>query len=116
MNESLQVLRRLANVIDQRYRQRPPDSYTTLLFNSGPENIVAKFSEEAAELVEAAREEKGPQGAGRAERVRDEAADVLFHLLVLLRDAQVPLDDVCQELVRREGQSGLTPPPPSDPS
>ncbi|MDH3716912.1 MAG: phosphoribosyl-ATP diphosphatase [Planctomycetota bacterium] len=102
MNESHQMLTRLANVIDQRFQQRPDDSYTTLLFNSGLENIVAKFGEEAEELVEAAR--ATPQ---RHARVTHEAADLLFHLLVLLRACEVSLDDVCDELARREGQSGL---------
>jgi phosphoribosyl-ATP pyrophosphohydrolase len=102
MNESHQVLTRLANVIDQRFQQRPDDSYTTLLFNSGLENIVAKFGEEAAELVEAAR--ATPQ---RHAQVTHEAADLLFHWMVLLRACQVSLDDVCDELARREGQSGL---------
>jgi phosphoribosyl-ATP pyrophosphohydrolase len=102
MNESHQVLTRLANVIDQRFQQRPDDSYTTLLFNSGLEDIVAKFGEEAGELVEAAR--ATPQ---RHVQVTHESADLLFHLLVLLRACEVSLDDVCGELARREGQSGL---------
>jgi phosphoribosyl-ATP pyrophosphohydrolase len=102
MNESHQVLARLANVIDQRFQQRPDDSYTTLLFNSGLENIVAKFDEEAEELVEVAR-----ATARRPARVTHEAADLLFHLMVLLRACEVSLDDVCRELARREGQSGL---------
>ena len=102
MNESHQVLTRLANVIDQRFQQRPDDSYTTLLFNSGLEDIVAKFGEEAGELVESAR--ATPQ---RHARVTREAADLLFHWMVLLRACEVSLDDVCGELARREGQSGL---------
>ena len=102
MNESHSVLTRLATVIDQRFLQRPGDSYTTLLFNSGLENIVAKFREEAEELVKAARTTEE-----RHQRVTHEGADLLFHLTVLLRACDVSLDDVCSELARREGQSGL---------
>ncbi|NIL96630.1 MAG: phosphoribosyl-ATP diphosphatase [Planctomycetales bacterium] len=102
MSDPQQVLSRLADVIDRRYRERPDGSYTTLLFNSGLANMVGKFAEEAAELVEAAA--AVPQ---RGERVRHEAADLLFHLLVVLRACQVSLDDVWAELARREGQSGL---------
>jgi phosphoribosyl-ATP pyrophosphohydrolase len=66
------------------------------------EKIVGKFREEAEELAEEAC--STPQ---RQQRITHEAADLLFHLLVLLRACDVSLDDVCDELARREGQSGL---------
>ena len=80
MNDSTTVLARLAAVIEQRKANPPARSYTTQLLQGGVDKIGAKVREEAEEVVEAAREEGD---AGRAHLVR-EAADVIYHLLVLL--------------------------------
>ena len=90
-------------VIEDRKRTRPEKSYTTRLFDGGVAKIGAKVTEEAAEVVEAAGE---PGDAGRDHTVR-EAADVLYHLLVLLALRDIPLAAVEDELARRFGISGL---------
>jgi phosphoribosyl-ATP pyrophosphohydrolase len=90
-------------VIEDRKRTLPAKSYTTKLFEGGIPKIGAKVIEESAEVVEAAGE---PGEAGRDHTVR-EAADVLYHLLVLLAQREITLVDVEQELGRRFGISGL---------
>jgi phosphoribosyl-ATP pyrophosphohydrolase len=78
-------------------------SYTARLLAGGVAKIGGKVAEEAAEVVEAAAE-SGPDG--RAHTVR-EAADLVYHLLVLLRARDIPLADVEAELARRFAMSGL---------
>ena len=66
----------------------------------GPEQCAAKFGEEAVEaIIEAVK--------GDRDRLISEAADVLYHLLVMLAAREVTLDQVMAELERREGQSGI---------
>jgi phosphoribosyl-ATP pyrophosphohydrolase len=91
-------------VIEDRARRRPRHSYTTQLLEGGLEAIGAKVCEEAAELVEAAgavRREGGPKA------VVHEAADLVYHMLVLLGYCGIRLADVEAELTRRFGVSGL---------
>ena len=90
---SLAALERLRAVIDERARARPEGSYTTRLL--GDENLrLKKLGEETAELVIAlARED--------AERIPEEAADLLYHLLVALRGAGVELGTVLEALEAR---------------
>lgn len=89
--------------LDQRIAERanmPPElSYTSSLLEVGIERCAKKFGEEAAELLIASvtKDKRGTVA---------EAADVLFHLLVLLRSANVTLDEVMDELAKRTGQSG----------
>lgn len=78
----------------------PDESYTAKLIGRGMEKCAQKLGEEATEAVIAA------VTGHRAELVK-EAADVLFHLLVVLRAADVPLGEVMAELDGRTGQSGL---------
>lgn len=78
-------------------------SYTAKLLAGGVAKIGPKVTEEAAEVVEAAAE---PGEAGREHTIR-EAADVLYHLMVLLAVRGVKLDEVESELARRFGMSGL---------
>jgi phosphoribosyl-ATP pyrophosphohydrolase len=75
-------------------------SYIAKLSQSGRARIAQKLGEEATETVIAAM-------TGDAEKLTGEAADLLFHLLILLTDGGVTLADVTAELERREGQSGL---------
>ena len=75
-------------------------SYTKSLLDQGPARVAKKFGEEAVELVIAAVE-------GGHQPIVGESADVLYHLLVLLESAGVPLADVLAELGRRTAQSGL---------
>ena len=90
--------------LDQRIAQRATasadESYTAKLLAGGVERCAKKFGEEAAEIIISAvtNDKKGTEG---------EASDVLYHLLVLLRAAGVPLSDVMAQLERRTAQSGL---------
>ena len=86
--------------IGERSGASPDESYTARLLRDGPDRCARKFGEEAVELIVSAvsRDKEGLTG---------EAADVLYHLLVLLKAADITLDDVMAELERRTGQSGL---------
>lgn len=87
------VLVELSDVIADRDRERPEGSYTTELLQD-PDHAAAKVREEADELVEAAGDESG-------DRVAEEAADLLYHVLVLLRTRGVDLADALDVLRRR---------------
>jgi phosphoribosyl-ATP pyrophosphohydrolase/phosphoribosyl-AMP cyclohydrolase len=89
------ILTRLAATIARRANQRPADSYTAQLLDRGLPKISQKVGEEAIELVVAANAETD-------ERLASEAADLLYHLLVLLQARGVPLDAVWRELETRE--------------
>ncbi|HEX4128885.1 MAG TPA: phosphoribosyl-ATP diphosphatase [Pirellulales bacterium] len=97
------VLDELMQVVVDRKRNPSPKSYTCQLLAGGVERIGAKVVEEAAEVVDAAAEAGDD---GRAHTVR-EAADVLYHLWVLLAAREIPLAEVEAELARRFGISGL---------
>ncbi len=88
------VLPRLEAVIAQRRRTMPPGSYTAHLLAGGVDAIGAKVREEAEEVVRAARAESD-------DRVAEEAADLLYHLLVLLAGRGVPLARVLDVLAAR---------------
>lgn len=90
-------------VIEDRKAHPSDQSYTNRLLDGGIAKIGAKIVEEAAEVVEAAGE---PGDEGRRHTVR-EAADVVYHLFVLLGFREIPLADVEAELARRFGISGL---------
>ncbi len=89
----------LSRLIANRAAASADKSYTRSLLDSGTARIAKKFGEEAFEAAIAAVER---DGAG----LKAEAADVLYHLLVLLQDGGVPLQDVIEELARRTQQSG----------
>jgi phosphoribosyl-ATP pyrophosphohydrolase len=94
------TLERLAEVIASRKGADPDTSWTAKLLSKGPEKCAEKFGEEAVEaIVEAVK--------GDRERLTSEAADVLYHLLVMLASRDVALSDVLAELDRREGRSGI---------
>ena len=79
----------------------PDSSWTAKLLAQGPEKCAEKFGEEAVEaIIEAVRNDKAA--------LTSEAADVLYHLLVMLAARDVPLSDVMQVLASRQGTSGLT--------
>jgi phosphoribosyl-ATP pyrophosphohydrolase len=90
----------LSHLIASRARADADSSYTRTLLDSGVARIAKKFGEEAFEAAIAAVQ-------GDREALRAEAADVLYHLLVLLQAGGVPLQDVVEELARRTRQSGL---------
>lgn len=97
------VLARLMRLIHERKATRPAHSYTTQLLDGGIERIGAKVLEEAGELVEAARSPSDEQG----KQVVHEAADLIYHLLVLLAACDRDLVEVEGELAKRFGVSGL---------
>ena len=88
------LLSRLAGVIEARAAERPEGSYTARLLDGGIPAVSQKVGEEAVELVVAANAEDDA-------RVEAEAADLLYHLLVLLKVRGVPLDAVLRELETR---------------
>lgn len=88
------VLGELESLIASREMERPEGSYTTYLFDKGVDKILKKVGEEAAEVIIAAKNRSH-------EELRYEAADLLFHLLVLLREQKLPLDAIMQELQKR---------------
>jgi phosphoribosyl-ATP pyrophosphohydrolase len=94
------TLERLAATIASRKGADPETSWTAKLLAKGPEKCAEKFGEEAIEaIVEAVK--------GDRTRLTAEAADVLYHLLVMLASRDVTLTDVLAELDRREGTSGI---------
>ena len=94
------VLPRLAAMIAQRRTESAAKSYTRELLDGGPERCAKKLGEEAVETVIAAL----GQDSGALTR---EAADLLYHLLVVLEARRVPFADVLAELESRMGTSGL---------
>lgn len=90
--------------LDERIALRaaasPEESYTAKLLAAGIQRVARKLGEESTEAVIAAV-------AGNRDEFTAEAADLLYHLLVLLRAAGVPLADVMSELERRTAQSGI---------
>ena len=94
------ILDTLEAVIRERRTADPSTSYVAKLTHKGRAKIAQKLGEEATETVIAAIQDDKAALTG-------EAADLIFHLLVLLADAGVSLDDVRAELARREGVSGL---------
>lgn len=97
----MSALERLAATIEARKGADPTSSWTAKLLAEGPEKCAEKFGEEAVEAIIAAAK-------GDADNLTAEAADVLYHLLVMLASRDVSLDAVLKELERREGQSGIS--------
>ncbi|WP_304616844.1 phosphoribosyl-ATP diphosphatase [Paracoccus sp. (in: a-proteobacteria)] len=96
----MSALHRLAATIEARKGADPDSSWTAKLLSKGPEKCAEKFGEEAVEaIIEAVR--------GDRDRLTAEAADVIFHLLVMLAARDISLAEVEAELTRREGLSGL---------
>ena len=91
---------RLDATIASRKGADPDTSWTAKLLSKGPEKCAEKFGEEAVEaIIEAVK--------GDRAKLTSEAADVVFHLAVMLAARDLTLADVAEELARREGQSGI---------
>ncbi len=90
------ILEELQSIIQQRKKMLPENSYTASLFNKGYEQIASKVLEEAEEVVAAGRSESD-------ERVAEETADVIYHMMVLLAQRNIPLEDVFAVLNERNG-------------
>jgi len=88
------ILQELYSVIEQRKEKRPEGSYTTYLFNSGLDKILKKVGEEATETIVAAKNSD-------AQRFVSETGDLIYHLLVLLVERGISLDEISRELKGR---------------
>ncbi len=104
MTNDLPILAELMRVIQDRKAHPPARSYTTRLFAGGVASIGAKLLEESQELIDAANEVHGP---ARDAHVAHEAADLIYHLLVMLSHCDVDLATVESTLAARFGVSGL---------
>jgi phosphoribosyl-ATP pyrophosphohydrolase len=94
------ILHDLEQTILARKSADPDSSWTAKLLAKGPEKCAEKFGEEAIEAIIAAAKNDH-------KNLTYEAADVLYHLLVMLAARDIPLDDVLNELARRQGVSGI---------
>ena len=95
-----EALQRLSATVEARRGADPSTSWTARLLASGVERVAKKFGEEAVETVIAAV-------GGDADALAAESADLLYHWLVLVAAAGVPLDAVAAKLEAREGRSGI---------
>jgi phosphoribosyl-AMP cyclohydrolase / phosphoribosyl-ATP pyrophosphohydrolase len=91
------LLQDLFVLIQERREQRPANSYTTYLFDSGLDKILKKVGEEAAETIIAAKNEG-------TKELTSEITDLLYHLLVLMAEREVSLRDILSELGKRAGR------------
>lgn len=92
--EDYRILQSLQQVIHLRERERPEGAYTTYLFEKGVDKILKKVGEEASEVIIAAKNRD-------AEELKWEAADLLYHLLVLLEEQKLPFTEVLKVLNKR---------------
>ena len=90
----------LERIVDARAKADPSESWTAKLVAAGQQKAAKKLGEEAVETVIAAIE-------GEKAALTSETADLLYHLMVVLKIGGVPLQDVMEELERRTNQSGL---------
>ena len=96
-----EVLEKLYALVESRRRERPEKSYTTYLFNEGLDKILKKVGEESAETIIAAKNEDSA-------RLVEETADLLYHLLVLMVERGVKLEEITAELAGRHSRRGQT--------
>jgi len=95
------TLEELEQIIARRAQASADESWTAKLLAKGPDKCAEKFGEEAVEaIIEAVKNDRPA--------LASEAADVLFHLLVMLKSRDVPLADVMSVLDARQSQSGLS--------
>ncbi|MEX2115965.1 MAG: bifunctional phosphoribosyl-AMP cyclohydrolase/phosphoribosyl-ATP diphosphatase HisIE [Bacteroidota bacterium] len=92
--DASQVFRNLAHIIRQRHQHMPSGSYTADLFRSGTGQIAKKVGEEGVEVALSALE-------GDSTSLRKETADLLYHLMVLLEQKGLSLDEIAEELKGR---------------
>ena len=94
------ILERLDLTIQRKTTESPNQSHTAKLLKKGTEQCAEKFGEEAIELIVASVKKKKKEIIG-------EAADTLYHMLVLLRSKNISINEVLSELASREGISGI---------
>jgi phosphoribosyl-ATP pyrophosphohydrolase len=100
MAKDMEILQKLYDVVLERRKADPDESYVAKRFKQGPAKIAQKFGEEAVETVIAAMQDD-------REEVISESADMIFHWLLLIAAAGVKPQEVMEELDRRTGISGL---------
>ncbi len=94
------VLHRLSETLASRRNADPETSYTAKLLANGPDSILKKIGEESAELIMAAKD-------GKRLNIVWESTDLIYHIMVLLAFYGMGIEDVSQEMRRREGISGI---------
>ncbi|MBO8173202.1 MAG: bifunctional phosphoribosyl-AMP cyclohydrolase/phosphoribosyl-ATP diphosphatase HisIE [Bacillaceae bacterium] len=92
--DRFEIINSLEKRIAEREAERPEGAYTTYLFEKGIDKILKKVGEEAAEVIIAAKNHSH-------EELRYEVSDLIYHVMVLLREEKLPLDDVLNELKSR---------------
>ncbi|WJH35733.1 bifunctional phosphoribosyl-AMP cyclohydrolase/phosphoribosyl-ATP diphosphatase HisIE [Paenibacillus sp. CC-CFT747] len=95
--DRFRMLTTLESVIAKRDAERPEGAYTTYLFEKGVDKILKKVGEETAEVIIAAKNKDNDE-------LRMETSDLIFHLMVLLRERKLSLDEVMRELDRRHNK------------
>jgi phosphoribosyl-ATP pyrophosphohydrolase len=95
------VLKRLSELLEARKSADPTTSYVAKLYSKGMDSILKKIGEEAAETIIAAKN-------GDRSQIIYETADLWFHTLIMLAEADLSSQDILNELARREGLSGIT--------
>lgn len=93
-NENLNFLMKLTDLVNQRKKHLPENSYTTKLFKEGSDRIIQKVGEEATEVIIAAKNKSRKE-------IIYESADLLYHLIVMLADNELSITDVVKELESR---------------
>ncbi|TYR76116.1 bifunctional phosphoribosyl-AMP cyclohydrolase/phosphoribosyl-ATP diphosphatase HisIE [Rossellomorea vietnamensis] len=96
-SEGSSILTTLEKLISERFDERPEGAYTTYLFEEGVDKILKKVGEEASEVIIAAKNRD-------KEELKWESADLLYHLLVLLKEQDLPLNEVLQTLEERHNK------------
>ena len=94
------ILNHLSETLASRRNADPETSYTAKLFAGGPDSILKKIGEQTAELIMAGKD-------GKRLNIVWESTDVIYHVLVLLAYYDMGIEDVSQEMRRREGISGI---------
>lgn len=94
------ILDELIQTIAKRYAERPEGAYTTYLFEKGLDKILKKVGEESTEVIVAAKNRDDYE-------LTCEVGDLIYHLLVLLRQQELPLDAVLDELEKRHGKQDM---------
>ncbi|MDX1641030.1 MAG: phosphoribosyl-ATP diphosphatase [Balneolaceae bacterium] len=92
--EEIEFLYDLERLLITRRKNKPKGSYSTKLFKKGIDKIAQKLGEEAVETIIAAKNKKDAELIG-------ETADLIYHMLVLLVEKEIPLDRVIQEMMLR---------------
>lgn len=101
------TLSELVKILQDRKNADPKDSYVASLYKKGAPKMAQKLGEEAAEtIIEAIRLDEKPKSKKRRENLKNEAADLLFHMQVLLSHFDITLDEIIDILGDRMGISG----------